>query len=128
MMPGSYSNNNSDDDSGPFPKQSLGPYAINPKTGLFQPGGSTPNFTQKQNIPGVTGGINDMVRALMAGYLRKKDTAKGPNYESAAPTDILQDLKGVNGGYKPAGAGQYGGSSDNTYSALFNQVPTTGLY
>ncbi len=97
--------------------------------------GTSGNVTDQENVmqpPKIdpTGGVNDVVRALMAGYLRKqRSPGGGPPFTSVAPPGVLNTLKGFDKNYSfgvPYTGLQYDtdpSASLNPYAAIFGQAP-----
>lgn len=92
-----------------------------------------PEFAKPQNVKGVTGGINDIVRALMAGYMKNPNKGFGAPSATGKPLDISPPGNSYPSGgtagvpYVGPGGNQLWGAKDPT-AALFNPVPTPGLY
>ena len=86
--PGDYESS----DNASYASGSSGNYSIDTDTGLYTPKGTPPRAPQ-QSSPSQ---LNDMVRSLMTGYLRKQVPAPGQGYipyTTAAPADFQDAFK-----------------------------------
>ena len=123
MIPGSYDGGGGDEAM--FPQVSSGSYRMDPRSGSYMP-----QITKARQTPGFAGGLNDIVRALMTGYLRRG----GGGMTSEAPGNILQHFK-ANDPYSTYGVpytginykGTSGPPSMNPYKAMFSS-PTGDDY
>ena len=90
------------------------PKMANPMVQLAQPGGATPDYLKHQDTPGVAGGVNNMVRALLRGASQAKPGSMAGQPWGAQDTSLNKqlfpnygtgqqpmDLAAVNGGGIP---------------------------
>lgn len=119
MIPGSYGGQ--DIDAPDYASSKSGNYQMDQKTGMYRPNpGAKPKYA---NVPGQ---LNDMVRALMTGYLRKGGGPYGMTSE--APLNIGQSFKAFDP-YATYGVpytglkyGDGGGTPGNPYKAIFSST------